>query len=106
MAMREVAHRNSIDFIAHSILFLSIYLYLSYFIRFIIFSFSFFFSSFSLFLSHSFIFLIKFLNFILVNKSTNRRVIVWFIFELLLIVALAVWQVYYLKKFFEVKRVV
>jgi len=41
-----------------------------------------------------------------INKSTNRRIIIWFFFELILIIGLAGWQVYYLKKFFEVKRVV
>uniref|UniRef100_A0AC34F4P7 GOLD domain-containing protein n=1 Tax=Panagrolaimus sp. ES5 TaxID=591445 RepID=A0AC34F4P7_9BILA len=38
--------------------------------------------------------------------STNTRVFIWAIVEFLLIVAMAVWQIHYLKTFFEVIRVI
>lgn len=41
-----------------------------------------------------------------VNESTNSRVVMWALFEALIIVAMTVGQVYYLKRFFEVRRVV
>ncbi|XP_030569666.1 transmembrane emp24 domain-containing protein 2 [Drosophila novamexicana] len=41
-----------------------------------------------------------------VNESTNSRVVLWSIFEALVLVLMTVGQVYYLKRFFEVKRVV
>lgn len=41
-----------------------------------------------------------------VNESTNSRVILWSTFEALVLVLMTVGQVYYLKRFFEVKRVV
>lgn len=65
-----------------------------YFIKWIIF-FIFFFSSFNLINIPS-----------LVNESTNARVLWWSIFEALVLVAMSAWQVYYLRRFFEVKRVV
>jgi len=40
------------------------------------------------------------------NESTNARLLWWAIFEALVLVAMSVWQVYYLRRFFEVKRVV
>jgi len=40
------------------------------------------------------------------NESTNARLLWWSIFEALVLVAMSVWQVYYLRRFFEVKRVV
>jgi len=40
------------------------------------------------------------------NESTNSRVLWWTIFEALVLVAMSVWQVFYLRRFFEVKRVV
>jgi len=40
------------------------------------------------------------------NESTNARILWWSIFEALVLVAMSVWQVYYLRRFFEVKRVV
>jgi hypothetical protein len=41
-----------------------------------------------------------------VNDSTNRRVTWFYIFEFTTILALGIWQVYYVRRFFEVKRAV
>jgi p24 family protein beta-1 len=41
-----------------------------------------------------------------INESTNHRVVIWSFFEALVLVAMTVGQVYYLKRFFEVRRVV
>nr|XP_018916533.1 PREDICTED: transmembrane emp24 domain-containing protein 2 [Bemisia tabaci] len=41
-----------------------------------------------------------------INESTNSRVGYWSIFESLVLVVMTVGQVYYLKRFFEVRRVV
>jgi len=41
-----------------------------------------------------------------VNENTNSRVVLWSTFEALVLVLMTVGQVYYLKRFFEVKRVV
>lgn len=41
-----------------------------------------------------------------INESTNQRVVVWSFFEAVILVAMTVGQVYYLKRFFEVRRVV
>ncbi|XP_037933354.1 transmembrane emp24 domain-containing protein 2-like [Teleopsis dalmanni] len=41
-----------------------------------------------------------------VNESTNSRVVLWSTFEALVLVLMTIGQVYYLKRFFEVKRVV
>ncbi|XP_065831119.1 transmembrane emp24 domain-containing protein 2-like [Oscarella lobularis] len=41
-----------------------------------------------------------------INDSTNRRVVWWAIFEAIVIVAMTIGQIYYLKRFFEVRRVV
>uniref|UniRef100_A0A6B2LJV9 GOLD domain-containing protein n=1 Tax=Arcella intermedia TaxID=1963864 RepID=A0A6B2LJV9_9EUKA len=38
------------------------------------------------------------------NESTNERVVYWSIFEMIILVALSSWQVYYLKRFFEDRR--
>jgi len=40
------------------------------------------------------------------NESTNDRVVWWSFFEILILLSMSVWQVYYLKRFFEVRRVV
>lgn len=42
----------------------------------------------------------------LAAESTNGRVMWWSLFEAATLVAVCLWQVYYLKRFFEVKRVV
>ncbi|VDP82579.1 unnamed protein product [Echinostoma caproni] len=41
-----------------------------------------------------------------INQNTNFRVVVWAAFEALLIVAMSIGQVFYLKRFFEVRRLV
>lgn len=41
-----------------------------------------------------------------INDSTNQRVVLWSVFEAIVLVAMTVGQVYYLKRFFEVRRVV
>jgi len=41
-----------------------------------------------------------------INESTNSRVVMWAFFEALVLVAMTMGQVYYLKRFFEVRRVV
>lgn len=41
-----------------------------------------------------------------INESTNSRVMLWSIFEALVLVTMTVGQVYYLRRFFEVRRVV
>eukprot|EP00095_Tigriopus_kingsejongensis_P010613 maker-scaffold795_size96016-snap-gene-0.22 protein:Tk10613 transcript:maker-scaffold795_size96016-snap-gene-0.22-mRNA-1 annotation:"transmembrane emp24 domain-containing protein 2 precursor" len=41
-----------------------------------------------------------------INESTNSRVVMWSFFEALVLVAMTLGQVYYLKQFFEVRRVV
>eukprot|EP00276_Gloeochaete_wittrockiana_P003781 CAMPEP_0184643844 /NCGR_PEP_ID=MMETSP0308-20130426/665_1 /TAXON_ID=38269 /ORGANISM="Gloeochaete witrockiana, Strain SAG 46.84" /LENGTH=160 /DNA_ID=CAMNT_0027072053 /DNA_START=176 /DNA_END=658 /DNA_ORIENTATION=- len=38
------------------------------------------------------------------SDSTNSRVLLWSLFEAALLIGMTVWQVYYLRKFFEVKR--
>lgn len=41
-----------------------------------------------------------------INDSTNARVVMWAFFEALVLVAMTLGQIYYLKRFFEVRRVV
>jgi len=41
-----------------------------------------------------------------INESTNSRVVMWSFFEAVVLIAMTVGQVYYLKRFFEVRRVV
>ena len=45
-------------------------------------------------------------SFLLVNDSTNSRVVWWAFFESLILVCMTLGQVYYLKRFFEVRRVI
>eukprot|EP00455_Lapot_gusevi_P047724 TRINITY_DN64_c0_g1_i2.p1 TRINITY_DN64_c0_g1~~TRINITY_DN64_c0_g1_i2.p1 ORF type:complete len:148 (-),score=44.70 TRINITY_DN64_c0_g1_i2:142-585(-) len=38
------------------------------------------------------------------NESTNSRVMWWFFFENVVLISMSLWQVYYLRHFFETKR--
>ena len=41
-----------------------------------------------------------------VNDNTNSRVVWWAVFESFLLIAMTFGQIYYLKRFFEVRRVI
>lgn len=41
-----------------------------------------------------------------VNDNTNSRVVMWAFFESVVLVSMTLGQIYYLKRFFEVRRVV
>lgn len=52
------------------------------------------------------VFTLSFSLSVLVNDNTNSRVVLWSFFEALVLVAMTLGQIYYLKRFFEVRRVV
>ena len=52
------------------------------------------------------IMLLAFLSPHTVNDNTNSRVVWWSVFESFLLIAMTFGQIYYLKRFFEVKRVI
>jgi len=41
-----------------------------------------------------------------INDNTNSRVVMWAVFESIVLISMTVGQIYYLKRFFEVRRVV
>lgn len=41
-----------------------------------------------------------------INESTNSRVVLWALFEAVVLITVVVGQVWYLKRFFEVRRMV
>ena len=44
--------------------------------------------------------------FFAVNDNTNSRVVWWAVFESFLLIAMTMGQIYYLKRFFEVRRII
>jgi len=40
------------------------------------------------------------------SESTNGRVLWWSVFECLLLIGMSCWQIFYLRRLFEVKRTV
>eukprot|EP01090_Pellita_catalonica_P021057 TRINITY_DN7782_c0_g1_i3.p1 TRINITY_DN7782_c0_g1~~TRINITY_DN7782_c0_g1_i3.p1 ORF type:complete len:172 (+),score=30.58 TRINITY_DN7782_c0_g1_i3:136-651(+) len=40
------------------------------------------------------------------SESTNGRVLWWTFWEALVLIAMSIWQIYYIKRFFEVKSIV
>lgn len=41
-----------------------------------------------------------------INGSTNFRVVLWSVFEAIVLMTMTVGQIFYIKRFFEVRRVV
>jgi len=41
-----------------------------------------------------------------INESSNSRVVLWSVFEAIVLLSMSIGQIYYLKRFFEVRRVV
>lgn len=41
-----------------------------------------------------------------INEATNSRIVQWSVFEAAILIAMTIGQVYYLKRYFEVKRVI
>ena len=41
-----------------------------------------------------------------INRNTNRRVVIWACFEFSLLLCMTIGQIYYIKRFFEVRRVI
>uniref|UniRef100_A0A0K0DXG1 GOLD domain-containing protein n=1 Tax=Strongyloides stercoralis TaxID=6248 RepID=A0A0K0DXG1_STRER len=41
-----------------------------------------------------------------INENTNNRVVMWAVFEAIILVSVTLGQIFYLKRFFEVRRVV
>lgn len=41
-----------------------------------------------------------------INEATNSRVVLWSVFEAVVLITMTIGQVYYLKRFFEVRRVI
>uniref|UniRef100_A0A0A9X8W7 Transmembrane emp24 domain-containing protein n=1 Tax=Lygus hesperus TaxID=30085 RepID=A0A0A9X8W7_LYGHE len=41
-----------------------------------------------------------------INEATNSRVVLWSVFEAIVLITMTIGQVYYLKRFFEVRRVI
>ena len=46
------------------------------------------------------------MNSVSVNENTNSRVVLWAVFEAIVLLAMTAGQIWYLKRFFEVRTVV